>query len=160
MATDGQLVLLRDQDRSKWNPASITEGLLLVQHCLRRNQPGPYQIQAAINAVHAVAASTADTDWSQIVQLYDQLLVMLPTAIVALNRAVAVAEIDGPQAALQLIDALDLHQFYLFHSIRADFLRRLGRHDEAAASYEKAIELCGNDAEREFLQQRLAGERH
>lgn len=162
MTDDGQMVLLREQDRNKWDPTSITEGLLLVRHCLQRNQPGPYQIQAAINAVHAVAANTAETDWSQIVRLYDQLLAMLPTPVVALNRAVAVAEIDGAETALQLINALDLDQFYLFHSIRADFLRRLDRREEAATSYMKAIERCGNDVERDFLHQRLATlrERH
>jgi RNA polymerase sigma-70 factor (ECF subfamily) len=158
VTSDGQMVLLRDQDRSQWDPASTAEGLRLVQHCLHLNRPGPYQIQAAINAAHAIAASTAETDWSQIVRLYDRLLAVQPTAIVALNRAVAVAEIDGPRTALQLIDALavDLDRFYLFHAIRADFLRRLGHNEQAAASYRNAIERCENHAEREFLTRRLS----
>ncbi|MFC4312630.1 RNA polymerase sigma factor [Steroidobacter flavus] len=153
---DGQLVLLRDQDRTRWDPALTAEGLRLVQRCLHRNRPGPYQIQAAINAAHAIASSTADTDWAQIVRLYDQLLAIQPTPVVALNRAVAVAEVDGPQAALQLIEALDLDRFYLFHAIRADLLRRLGRNEQATAAYQNAIERCENDAEREFLRRRLA----
>lgn len=161
VSSDGQMVLLRDQDRSKWDPALTAEGLKLVQLCLRHNRPGPYQIQAAINAAHSIAASTAETDWSQIVRLYDQLLAIQPTPIVALNRAVAVAEVDGPQTALQLIDSLaaDLDRFYLLHAIRADLLRRLGRNEQAAASYENAIERCENRAEREFLKRRLAAVR-
>jgi RNA polymerase sigma-70 factor (ECF subfamily) len=157
VSSDGQVVLLRDQDRSQWDPAATLEGLRLVQRCLHLNRPGPYQIQAAINATHALASSTADTNWSQIVRLYDQLLAIQPTPVVALNRAVAVAEVDGPQAALQLVDALavELDRFYLFHAIRADLLRRLGRDQQAAASYSSAIERCENDAEREFLKQRL-----
>jgi RNA polymerase sigma-70 factor (ECF subfamily) len=156
--SEGQLVLLRDQDRSQWDPAATAEGLRLVQHCLRHNRPGPYQIQAAINAVHAIASSTADTDWAQIVRLYDQLLAIQPTPVVALNRAVAVAEVEGPETALQLIDALavDLDRFYLLHAIRADLLRRLGRNDSAAAAYRNAIDRSENDAEREFLRRRLA----
>lgn len=154
----GQMVLLRDQDRSQWDPVATLQGLRLVQRCLRRNQPGPYQIQAAINATHALASTTAETDWAQIVRLYDQLLALQPTPVVAMNRAVAVAEVDGPQVALQLIDALaaDLDRFYLFHAIRADFLRRLGLDEQAAASYRSAIDRCENDAEREFLKRRLA----
>jgi RNA polymerase sigma-70 factor (ECF subfamily) len=158
VTSDGQMVLLRDQDRSQWDPAATAEGLRLVQRCLHLNRPGPYQIQAAINAAHAIAASTTETDWSQIVRLYDQLLAVQPTAIVALNRAVAVAEVDGPRTALQLIDTLgaDLDRFYLFHAIRADFLRRLGENEPAAASYRNAIERCENHAEREFLTRRLS----
>jgi RNA polymerase sigma-70 factor (ECF subfamily) len=158
VTSDGQMVLLRDQDRSQWDPVSTAEGLRLVQRCLHLNRPGPYQIQAAINAAHAIAASTTETDWSQIVRLYDQLLAVQPTAIVALNRAVAVAEVDGPRTALQLIDTLgaDLDRFYLFHAIRADFLRRLGENEPAAASYRNAIERCENHAEREFLTRRLS----
>lgn len=158
VSSDGQMVLLRDQDRSQWDPAATAEGLRLVQRCLHHNRPGPYQIQAAINGAHAIAASTAETDWSQIVRLYDQLLAIQPTPVVALNRAVAVAEVDGPQTALQLIDALasDLDRFYLFHAIRADLLRRLGRREQAAAAYMNAIERCENNTEREFLQRRLA----
>jgi RNA polymerase sigma-70 factor (ECF subfamily) len=158
VSSDGQMVLLRDQDRTNWDPVATLEGLRLVQRCLRLNRPGPYQIQAAINASHALASSTADTDWPQIVRLYDQLLAMQPTPVVAMNRAVAVAEVDGPQTALHLIDALaaDLDRFYLFHAIRADLQRRLGLDEQAAASYSNAIDRCENDAEREFLKRRLA----
>jgi len=158
VSSNGQMVLLRDQDRSRWDPAATAEGLRLVQRCLHRNRPGPYQIQAAINAVHAIAASTDETDWPQIVRLYDQLLAIQPTPVVALNRAVAVAEVDGPQTALQLVDALaaNLDRFYLFHAIRADLLRRLGRREQAATSYTNAMERCENSAEREFLRRRLA----
>lgn len=158
VSSDGQMVLLRDQNRGHWDPIATLEGLRLVQRCLRHNQPGPYQIQAAINATHALASSTADTDWAQIVRLYDQLLAIQPTPVVAMNRAVAVAEVEGPQSALQLINALaaDLDRFYLFHAIRADLLRRVGLDEQAAASYSTAIDRCENDAEREFLKRRLA----
>ncbi len=153
----GELVRLADQDRSTWNRALITEGQALVRACLLRNQPGPYQIQAAINAVHSDAPSAADTDWRQIVQLYDQLLDVAPGPIAALNRAVAVAEVQGPHAALRLVDALDLPRYYLFHAIRADLLRRLGRATEAAEAYDSAIACTDNAAERAFLRQRKAG---
>ena len=152
----GELVRLADQDRSTWNRALIIEGQALVRGCLRRNQPGPYQIQAAINAVHSDAASAADTDWRQILQLYDLLLDVAPGPIVALNRAVAVAEVQGPHAALRLVDALDLPRYYLFHAIRADLLRRLGRATEAAEAYDSAIACTDNAAERRFLQRRRA----
>ncbi len=122
-----------------------------MRACLRRNQPGPYQVQAAINAVHSDAPVAAGTDWRQIVQLYDQLLVLAPSPIVALNRAVAVAEVDGPAAALAVVDGLDLAGSHLFHAIRADLLRRLGRDGEAALAYEAAIERAENVAERDFL---------
>jgi RNA polymerase sigma-70 factor (ECF subfamily) len=144
---DGDLVLLADQDPGRWDRALVAEGQAIVRDCLRRNQPGPYQIQAAINAVH----SDPPTDWRQVLQLYDQLLVFTPTPVVALNRAVAVAEVDGPAAALALVDELDLGTFHLYHAIRADLLRRLGRDAEAAAAYEAAIERAGNAAERDFL---------
>ena len=124
---DGALVLLADQDRTRWDRALIAEGQALVRRCLRRDQPGPYQIQAAINAVHSDAPVAAATDWGQIMRLYDQLLAVAPSPVVALNRAVAVAEVDGPAAALALVDGLDLDGYYLFHAIRADLLRRLGR---------------------------------
>ncbi len=130
---DGALVLLADQDRTRWDRGLIAEGQDLVRRCLRRGQPGPYQIQAAINAVHSDAAAAAATDWNQIVQLYDQLMTVAPGPVVALNRAVAVAEVQGPAAALTLVDDLDLDRYYLFHAIRADLLRRLGRAPEAAA---------------------------
>jgi RNA polymerase sigma-70 factor (ECF subfamily) len=148
---DGGLVLLADQDRSLWDRELIAEGQAIVRRCLRRNQPGPYQVQAAINAVHSNAPTGAATDWGQIVQLYDQLLALVPTPVVALNRAVAVAEVEGPEAGLALVDALDLDDFYLFHAIRADLLRRLHRGAEAAAAYESAIALSENAAERDFL---------
>jgi RNA polymerase sigma-70 factor (ECF subfamily) len=153
-AADGSLVLLADQDRSRWDRSLIAEGQALVRACLRRNQPGPYQLQAAINAVHSDAPTAADTDWNQIVQLYDQLLAASPTPVVALNRAVAVAERDGPAAALGEVDALDLSGYHLFHSIRADLLRRLGRPGEASAAYDAALGLVTNAAERRFLEER------
>ncbi len=154
---DGALVLLADQDRSLWDRALIGEGQQLVRRCLRRNQPGPYQLQAAINAVHSDAATAADTDWRQILQLYDHLLTITPTPIVGLNRAVAVAEVDGPSAALELVDDLDLGSYYLFHAIRADLLVRVGRMDEARAAYSAAIDLTTNQAEQDFLHTRLDG---
>jgi RNA polymerase sigma-70 factor (ECF subfamily) len=144
---DGDLVLLADQDRSRWDRALIAEGQDLVRRCLRRNQPGPYQVQAAINAVHSEAA----TDWRQVLQLYDQLMAVSPSPVVALHRAVAVAEVEGPEAALALVDALDLDRHHLFHAIRADLLRRMGRDAEATAAYDAAILRTGNGAERAFL---------
>jgi RNA polymerase sigma-70 factor (ECF subfamily) len=150
---DGELVLLADQDRTRWDRALVTEGQDLVRACLRRNAPGPYQVQAAINAVHADAPSTADTDWRQVVTLYDQLLALAPSPVVALNRAVAVAEADGPAEALAVVDALEgsLSGFHSFHAVRADLLRRLGRRTEAASGYASAIALCDNEPERRFL---------
>jgi RNA polymerase sigma-70 factor (ECF subfamily) len=151
---EGSLVLLADQDRGQWDRELIAEGQAIVRRCLRINRPGPYQIQAAINAVHADAATAAETDWGQILQLYDLLLTLTPSPIVALNRAVAVAEIEGPEAALSIVDSLDLDRYYLFHAIRADLLRRLGRHAEAAAANERAMALTDNAAERAFLEGR------
>ena len=121
-APDGSIVLLPDQDRALWDRTLIEEGQALVRRCLRRNQPGPYQIQAAINAVHSDTATAADTDWKQVLALYDQLYAITPTAVVALNRAVAVAELEGPEAALAIVDALDIDGYHLFHSTRAEFL--------------------------------------
>jgi RNA polymerase sigma-70 factor (ECF subfamily) len=152
---DGGLMLLADQDRSRWDHGLIAEGQAIVRRCLRRSQPGPYQIQAAINAVHSDAPSAAATDWGQILQLYDQLVMIAPGPVVALNRAVAVAEVEGSGAALTLVDRLDLHDYYLFHAIRADLLRRQGRDGEAALAYEAAIARAGNAAERDFLERRL-----
>jgi RNA polymerase sigma-70 factor (ECF subfamily) len=152
--TDGTMVLLADQDRSRWVRRLIAEGQSLVRLCLERNQPGPYQIQAAINAVHSDAATAADTDWRQILALYDQHMAIAPSAVVALNRAVAVAEVEGPNAALALVDALDLTSYHLFHAIRADLLRRLGQAAEAALAYDHAITLSENAAERSFLERR------
>jgi RNA polymerase sigma-70 factor (ECF subfamily) len=150
----GDLVLLADQDRGLWDSALIAEGQGIVRQCLRRNQPGPYQIQAAINAVHSDAPTADTTDWSQILQLYDQLLSLAPSPVVALNRAVAVAEVQGPQAALTLVDDLDLGAYHVFHAIRADLLRRLGRDDEAVRAYEAAIAGTENATERDFLERR------
>jgi RNA polymerase sigma-70 factor (ECF subfamily) len=148
----GDLVLLADQDRGRWDRELVAEGQALVRRCLRRDQPGPYQIQAAINAVHSDAPTAALTDWWEIVALYDQLMAIAPSPVVALNRAVAVAEVDGPAAALAVVDELDLGGFHLFHAIRADLLRRMGRLGEAALAYEAAIDLAENAAERAFLQ--------
>ncbi|NUW34262.1 sigma-70 family RNA polymerase sigma factor [Nonomuraea sp. SMC257] len=147
----GDLVPLPEQDRSLWDRELIAEGHALVRRCLRRGRPGPYQIQAAINAVHGDARTAADTDWGQIARLYDQLMVVAPSPVVALNRAVAVAETDGPRAALALVDGLDLAGYHLFHAVRADLLRRLGRDAEAAEAYEAAIARTANAAERDFL---------
>lgn len=147
----GGLVRLADQDRSRWDEALIAEGQALVRRCLRLGRPGPYQIQAAINAVHSDAPAAAATDWRQIVRLYDRLLTLAPGPVPALHRAVAVAEVDGPQAALTLVEELDLDGYHLFHAVRADLLRRLGRNAEAAAAYEAAAALTGNAAERAFL---------
>jgi RNA polymerase sigma-70 factor (ECF subfamily) len=160
---DGGLVLLADQDRTQWDHGLIAEGQAIVRACLRRDQPGPYQIQAAIAAVHSDAATAPDTDWRQVVALYDQLLALMPTPVVALNRAVAVAELRGPAEGLRLVDDLraaqgkrGLDDYYIFHATRADLLRRLGRLAEAAAAYEAAIALAGNAAERQFLRGRQA----
>jgi RNA polymerase sigma-70 factor, ECF subfamily len=150
----GDLVLLSEQDRGLWDRALIAEGQAIVRRCLERNQPGSYQIQAAINAVHSDARTAAATDWSQIVALYDQLLALAPSPVVALNRAVAVAEVESPEAALALVDGLDLDGYHLFHAIRADLLRRLGRSADAARAYEAAIARTENASEREFLARR------
>jgi RNA polymerase sigma-70 factor, ECF subfamily len=150
----GDLVPLADQDRGRWDRAMIAEGHDLVRACLRRNQPGPYQLQAAISAVHADAAVAAKTDWRQILALYDQLAVVAPTPVVALNRSVAVAEVHGPDVALALLDQLRMDGYHLFHSTRADLLRRLGRTGDAVAAYGAAIARTGNGAERAFLERR------
>jgi RNA polymerase sigma-70 factor (ECF subfamily) len=135
----------------------MAEGQDLVRTCLRRNRPGPYQLQAAINSVHSDAATAADTDWAQILALYDQLMVVAPTPVVALNRCVAVAEVHGPSRALELVDQLDLDGYHLFHATRADLLRRLGRPDDATAAYDAAIARTANRAERSFLTRRRDG---
>jgi RNA polymerase sigma-70 factor (ECF subfamily) len=155
-APGGSIVLLPDQDRSLWDREMIAEGHALVRACLRRNQPGAYQIQAAINAVHADATTSEDTDWEQIVALYDQLRQHAPTQVVELNRAVAIAEAGDPAAALAAVEQLDLPTYHLYHATRADFLTRLGRNDEAAAAYGVAIGLTANAAERALLEQRRA----
>ena len=149
---DGDLILLADQDRGRWDRDLIAEGQAIVRRCLRRGRPGPYQVQAAINAVHSDVPTASGTDWRQILRLYDQLLAFTPTPVVALNRAVAVAEVEGPSAALALVDELDLDGYHLFHAIRADLLRRLGRDAEAASAYDRAIARTGNRVEREFLE--------
>ncbi|WIV54972.1 RNA polymerase sigma factor [Amycolatopsis nalaikhensis] len=149
---DGDLVLLADQDRSRWDKDLIAEGHEIVRRCLRRGRPGPYQIQAAIQAVH----TDPPTDWTQVKALYDQLLAVTPTPVVALNRAVAVAEVDGPAAGLALVADLDLPRFPLYHAIRADLLERLGRAEEAVAAYTTAIGLTRNSAERALLERKRA----
>jgi RNA polymerase sigma-70 factor, ECF subfamily len=148
---DGSLVPLGEQDRTHWDRALIQEGQAILRQCVRRNQPGPNQLQAAINAVHADAATVEETDWQQIVALYDQLLGVTPTPVVALNRAIAIGELQGPAAALPLVEKLDLDNYYAFHATRADLLRRLGRHREAAAAYQRAAAMAPTEAEREFL---------
>jgi RNA polymerase sigma-70 factor (ECF subfamily) len=153
-SSDEALVVLADQDRRLWDRDLIAEGQAIVRACLRRNQPGPYQIQAAINAVHSDAPTAADTDWRQILQLYDQLVTLAPSPVAALNRAVALAEVEGPQAALDLLEDLRLESYHLFHAIRADLLRRLDRHADAALAYDAAIALTANTAEQAFLQRR------
>ncbi|WP_427135817.1 RNA polymerase sigma factor [Pseudarthrobacter sp. S9] len=152
---DGGLVLLGSQDRTRWDSAMVAEGQELVRQCLRRNRPGPYQLQAAINAVHSDAATAAATDWGQILRLYDQLLAVSPGPVVALNRAVVLGEVAGPEAALDAIEGLGLENYYVFHAVRADFLVRLRRYAAGAAAYRTAVALAGSAAERRFLQERL-----
>jgi RNA polymerase sigma-70 factor (ECF subfamily) len=149
----GQFVRLADQDRARWDRELIEEGQAIVRQCLRRNLPGQYQIQAAIAAVHSDASTAAATDWRQIVALYDQLVQRVPSPVVAMNRAIAVAELDGPEAALGLLDGLggDLSEYHLFHAARADALERVGRHAEAIAAYDQALALTANGAERDLL---------
>ena len=151
---DGSLVRLADQDRATWDRAQIEEGQGLVRACLRRNEPGPYQLQAAIAAVHSDAASAADTDWAQVLALYDHLLQIAPTPVVALNRAVALAEVEGPEPALRIVNGLSLDQYYLLHAVRGDLLERLGHLDEARVAYDVAIALTANDVERDLLARR------
>jgi len=153
---DGRMIRLADQDRSRWDAQLVAEGQEIVRACVRNGRPGPYQVQAAINAVHSAAPTVAATDWPAILQLYDQLLALTPTPVVALNRAVAVAEVSGPAAALPLVEALDLDRYHLFHATRADLLKRLGRHAAAEAAYARAAELTDNAAELDFL--RRAGQ--
>jgi RNA polymerase sigma-70 factor, ECF subfamily len=147
----GNLVLLANQDRGLWDAGLIAEGQALVRRCLRENRPGPYQIQAAISAVHCDARTASDTDWRQILTLYDQLMSVAPTPVVALNRAVAVAETQGAQTALDLVEALDLGDYHVYHAIRAALLRRLGRIADAADAYDQASAHTGNAAEQAYL---------
>ncbi|GAA4288626.1 RNA polymerase sigma factor [Georgenia daeguensis] len=153
---DGSLVPLPEQDRSRWDRALVAEGQELVRQCLRRSAPGPYQVQAAIAAVHSDAVSAEHTDWSQVLALYDQLVAMAPTPVVRLNRAVALAEVTGPGPALEAVDGLGLDGYHLFHAVRADLLARLGRPTEAAEALERAVDLTANEAERDLLRRRLA----
>jgi len=158
-SADGTLVRLADQDRARWDRRLIAEGHALVRACLRRNQPGPFQIQAAIAAVHADAATADATDWAQIVALYDLLAELRPNAVVALNRAVAVAELDGPTVGLAALDAIDvstLDDYQPYHATRADLLARAGYRDDAVAAYDRAIELATSFAEQRFLEAQRA----
>jgi RNA polymerase sigma-70 factor (ECF subfamily) len=154
LSPNGNMIVLAEQNRELWDRELIAKGQALVRQCILYNRAGPYQIQAAINAIHSDAPTADATDWQQILHLYDQLLSLAPTPVVALNRAVAVAEVDGPATALALVDGLDLERYYLFHAIRADLLRRLGRVAEAELAYEAAIARCDNAAERNFMQRR------
>ncbi|MEU5941127.1 RNA polymerase sigma factor [Micromonospora sp. NPDC047548] len=154
VTADGALVPLAAQDRTRWDRTLVAEGQALVRRCLRRNRPGPYQLQAAINAVHGDAPSAADTDWGQVLRLYDQLQALAPGPVVALNRAVAVAEVHGPAVALALVDDLDLDTYHVFHAVRADLLRRLGRESEATLAFDAAIARTANAAERSYLRDR------
>jgi RNA polymerase sigma-70 factor (ECF subfamily) len=154
VTADGWLARLADQDRRLWDQDLITEGQAIVRACVQRGQPGPYQVQAAVNAVHSLAPSVGDTDWRAILTLYDQLHALTPTPVVALNRAVALAEVRGPAAGLAAVDDLHcpaLDKYYLFHAARADLLRRLGRDQEAAAAYDAARSLTANPVEQAFL---------
>ncbi len=155
VAADGSLVRLVDQDRMRWDQPMIAEGRELVRTCLRQRRPGQYQLHAAINAVHADATNFADTDWHQILALYDHLLEIAPTPVVELNRAVALAEADGVAVALEAVGRLDLNEYYLWHAVRADLLRRCGRHDDASDEYERAINMTDNPAERQLLRRHL-----
>ncbi|QOR72876.1 RNA polymerase sigma factor [Ruania alkalisoli] len=152
----GDLVPLAEQDRTRWDASLIDEGQALVRWCLQRNRPGPYQVQAAIAAVHSDAATAGATDWHQILALYDQLLTLAPSPVVALNRAVALAEVRGPAEALSAVDGLDLDGYYLLHATRADLLSRLGRAREAGAAWHRASELTANEVERQFIADRIA----
>ena len=154
MDARGLIVRLPDQDRTLWEPNLIAEGQDLVRACLRRNQPGPYQVQAAIAAVHSEAGTADATDWSQILVLYTHLQSLAPTSIVALNRAVALAEVDGPVAALIEVESLDLPDYYLFHAVRADLLARVGRTADAHIAYDEAWRRASTDSERELLRRR------
>jgi RNA polymerase sigma-70 factor (ECF subfamily) len=156
---DGELVLLEDQDRARWDHDAIDEGLALLDAAIAGRRPGPYQLQAAIAALHARAPRAEDTDWPQIAALYGRLALITPSPVVALNRAVAVAMADGPARGLPLVEALadELDGYHLFHATRADFLRRLDRGEEAAEAYRRALELATNPSERAFLERRRAG---
>jgi RNA polymerase sigma-70 factor (ECF subfamily) len=155
--SEGDLVLLSDQDRTKWDREMIEEGHAIVRACIRRDQPGPFQLQAAIQAVHCDADSFEATDWPQIVALYDRLFSVMPTPVVALNRAIAIGEIEGPGAALIALDAIasDLDNYHLMHAARGTTLRRLGQRDAAHAAFERAAHLAATEADRRFLAQQI-----
>jgi RNA polymerase sigma-70 factor (ECF subfamily) len=154
---EGEIVLLRDQDRTRWDRAMIDEGQAIVRACIRRGRPGPYQLQAAIQAVHCDADSFEVTDWPQIAALYDHLFSVMPTPVVALNRAIAIAEVEGPAAALTTLDAIapDLDSYHLLHAARATMLRRMGRRDAALAAFERAAHLAATKPDRRFLAQQI-----
>jgi RNA polymerase sigma-70 factor (ECF subfamily) len=156
-SAEGALVLLRDQDRTTWDRSMIEEGQAIVRACIRRGQPGPYQLQAAIQAVHCDADSFEATDWAQIVELYDQLLSVMPTPVVALNRAIAIAEVEGPRAALTTLDeiASDLDSYHLLHAARGTMLRRLGQRNAAREAFERAAHLAATETDRRFLAQQI-----
>jgi RNA polymerase sigma-70 factor (ECF subfamily) len=151
----GDLVKLMDQERGRWDAARLAEARTLLRGCLARNRPGPYQLQAAINAVHSDAADAAHTDWRQLLTLYDQWMAIAPNPVVALNRAVVVAQVEGPALALRLVDELNLADYHLFHAVRADLLRRLDRVADAAAACRAAIGRCTNQRERALLESEL-----
>jgi RNA polymerase sigma-70 factor, ECF subfamily len=155
----GELITLRDQNRSLWDREMVEEGQAIVRRCIRRNRPGPYQFQAAIAAVHSDAAAAAETDWAQIMALYDQLVIVAPTPVVELNRAIALAESGDPAGALGIVEDIELDSYYLYHATRGDLLERLGCDDEAVAAFTTAAELTTNVAERRFLEQRAAAVR-
>lgn len=150
----GELVPLAQQDRGSWNREQIAEGQALLRTCIARDRPGPYQLQAAINAVHSDARHARDTDWRQILRLYDQLMALTPNPVIALNRAVAVAELEGAEKAIVLVDELDLQQYHLWHAVRADLLKRMGRFEESEEAYKLAFAGCENAAEKNFLQKK------
>jgi RNA polymerase sigma-70 factor (ECF subfamily) len=154
VSPSGSFVPLAEQDRSRWDRLLVAEGQAIVRQCLRWNRPGPYQIQAAIQAVHSDAPTAGATDWGQVVALYDQLLALTPTPVVAMNRAAALAELSGPEAGLRALDGSPLDGYHLFHAVRADLLVRAGRRVEARVAVDRAIELCTNDVERELLERR------
>jgi RNA polymerase sigma-70 factor (ECF subfamily) len=156
-SAEGDLVLLRDQDRTTWDRTMIEEGHAIVRACIRRGRPGPYQLQAAIQAVHCQADSFEATDWAQIVTLYDQLLALIPTPVVALNRAIAVGEVEGPAAGLRAVDAIapDLDNYHIMHAARGTLLRRLGRRDAAKAAFERAVHLAATETDQRFLAQQI-----
>ena len=156
VSADGDLVPLAEQDRSRWDAGLIAEGHTLVRRCLRRDRPGPYQLQAAINAVHTDAARPQDTDWRQLLALHDQLAARDPSPVVALNRAVVLAEVAGPAAALAVVEGLELPRYHLAHVVAADLLTRLGRGAEAARAYDAALGLTANAAEQRLLGRRRA----